>query len=416
MKSALRFSKASGSTHRRIERIIRNGWIPGLRPSDFYRGTSRTVRGRANVAPEISLGSTNSSLITGNTTACAFLNDIRTGKYAPKVAAVRAAVVQLDEIRNSANQDELAAADKEIQTLKMKLPAVLWNGIFKQRNNTGVEKFSGYLCADIDNVRARIVELREISRNDQHVVASFVSPSDKGFKIVFRVPIVADVSQHLQNFKAVRDHVSAHYGATVDEAAKDIARLCYVSHDPVAYYNPASVPLEVRRPTAGSGEPLPRISADGVEQGGRNNGAFKLACDLRDAGRTQNETLVAVHEFAAKCNPPLPEAEADSCVCSAFTREPRKSGLRDEYLGGASERKTAPLPDLIDAADFLALPIDPPDELDCRDFAQGQQTGFRRIVEKFQDLEFARLGNLRCHRHGLAWTRDGTRQSLVCQF
>jgi len=41
MKSALRFSKASRSTRRRVDLIIRRGWQPGLRPSDFYRGSRR---------------------------------------------------------------------------------------------------------------------------------------------------------------------------------------------------------------------------------------------------------------------------------------------------------------------------------------------------------------------------------------
>jgi hypothetical protein len=51
MKSSQRFSKASGSTLRRIDQIIRRGWRPGLRPSDFYRGSARSRRGSGrNVA------------------------------------------------------------------------------------------------------------------------------------------------------------------------------------------------------------------------------------------------------------------------------------------------------------------------------------------------------------------------------
>jgi hypothetical protein len=37
MKSALRFSKASGSTRRKVETVIQRGWHPGLKISDVLR-------------------------------------------------------------------------------------------------------------------------------------------------------------------------------------------------------------------------------------------------------------------------------------------------------------------------------------------------------------------------------------------
>ena len=45
MKSNFRRSKTGNSTIRRIDLIIRRGWKPGLRASDFYRGNRRTRRG-----------------------------------------------------------------------------------------------------------------------------------------------------------------------------------------------------------------------------------------------------------------------------------------------------------------------------------------------------------------------------------
>jgi hypothetical protein len=74
------------------------------------------------------------------------------------------------------------------------------------------------------------------------------------------------------------------------------------------------------------------------------------------------------------------------------------------------------LPDLIDATDFLTLPIDPPPNLSpvtCRRYyAQGKQAGFGQQFKKFQDLESARLGDLGCYRRGLAWTSDSARQGV----
>jgi len=273
------------------------------------------------VQPEISLGSATSNRISGHTSAAEIIADIQRGKWAMQITALR-----------SATGDN---ADK----LKKLLPAILWAGKFTARKNDGIEIFSGYLCADIDKIPGRIGELHDTARNDPHAVAAFVSPSGTGIKIVFRVRVAADAKQHHQNFIAVRAHVAKIYNAQVDEAAKDVARLCFVSHDPAAFYNADSVPLDVE--TVASVQPI------GTEKGGRNNTAFNLACECRDKGQTPDEARAAVRDFASRCNPPLPEAEADGCVKSAFS----KPALLVE------------LPDLIDAADFLAEPIEPPAEL-----------------------------------------------------
>ena len=175
----------------------------------------------------ISLGSATSNRISGHTSAAEIIANIQRGNWARQIAALR-----------SVNGDE---ADR----LKKLLPAILWTGKFTARKNAGIESFSGLLCADIDKVPERIAELHDTARNDRHAAAAFVSPSGTGIKIVFRVPVAADAKEHQQNFNAVRAHVAAKYSAKVDEAAKDIARLCFVSHDTAAFYNADAVPLEV---------------------------------------------------------------------------------------------------------------------------------------------------------------------------
>jgi hypothetical protein len=124
--------------------------------------------------------------------------------------------------------------------------------------------------------------LLELAGDDPHVVGAFVSPSGTGFKIIFRVPVATNAREHTQNFNAVRTHVTAQYNAAVDEAAKDVARLCFVSHDPEAFFRADAEPLDVcddASPEPNSDEPKTRVSADAAAQGGRNNAAFKMACD-----------------------------------------------------------------------------------------------------------------------------------------
>jgi hypothetical protein len=173
--------------------------------------------GKGFMHNEISFGSATSNAITGHTTPAEIIADIQTGRWAKEIAAVR------------------AATGDEAARLKRKLPAVLWSGKFNGRSNKGLIQHSGLICADIDKCADRVGELHDIARNDPHVVAAFVSPSGTGIKIVFRA----------DDFNAVRAHVASHYRAQVDEAAKDIARLCFVSHDPAAFYNADAVPLAV---------------------------------------------------------------------------------------------------------------------------------------------------------------------------
>jgi AAA domain/VirE N-terminal domain/Primase C terminal 1 (PriCT-1) len=297
----------------------------------------------------ISLGSATSNGIAGHTTPAAIIADVQSGKWAVPITALR------------------AATGDEADRLKKLLPGILWAGTFTSRKNDGIETFSGYLCADIDKVSDRIGELHAKAKQDPHAAAAFVSPSGTGIKIVFRVPVAADGQQHRQHFNAVRAHVAKIYGAKVDEAAKDVARLCFVSRDPDAFFKADAVPLDVR------GE-LPVVasvqSREGAEKGGRNNAAFELACECRDKGQTPAEAKAAVRDFAAQCNPPLAEAEANACVKSAFSQSPRPRVVES--------------PDLIDAADFLAMPIDPPAELITGILHKGSKLAFGGSSKSFK--------------------------------
>jgi hypothetical protein len=71
--------------------------------------------------------------------------------------------------------------------------------------------------------------------------ALFVSPTGDGLKAVFRVP--ADPAKHKENIRAVEKYVRDLTGLRIDEACSDVARLCFMSHDPDAYLNEKAVEL-----------------------------------------------------------------------------------------------------------------------------------------------------------------------------
>lgn len=320
---------------------------------------------------EISLGCATSNAITGHTTPANAIVDIQSGKWAKEIAALR------------------SATGGERDNLKKLLPAFLWAGKFTARKNDGIEKFSGLICADVDKITQRVGELHDIARNDSHVAAAFVSPSGTGIKIVFRVPVAADAKEHQRNFAAVRAHVALIYAAKVDEAAKDVARLCFVSHDPAAFYNADAMPLEVNGHEVSP--KLPEVfSAASVTPSTRTEIAEKLlgAIQWTDEGgfcKCPGQHLHSSANGAKDCKVMLDGAPTikcfhDSCagIVSAVNRELRSqigkaerptapdsnySGIASEYLGVEAEQPADDLPELVDAATFIAEPIDPPAEL-----------------------------------------------------
>ena len=122
-----------------------------------------------------------------------------------------------------------------VRDLKKALPGILFSGQFSRRANAALVSHSGLLCADLDDIAARLDEVRTKLCASPHVVAIFTSPTGTGLKAVFRVP--ADAQLHRASFDAVAAHVLALTGCKIDPACKDVARLCFVSYDPELFVN-----------------------------------------------------------------------------------------------------------------------------------------------------------------------------------
>jgi hypothetical protein len=74
-------------------------------------------------------------------------------------------------------------------------------------------------------------------RRDPHLVYAFIGPSGHGLKYAVRIPLVTTNAAYRRAWEYVAARHLTEYGLTWDPSAKDIARLCFVSHDPYAYLN-----------------------------------------------------------------------------------------------------------------------------------------------------------------------------------
>ena len=125
---------------------------------------------------------------------------------------------------------------------KQRLDYVTPAGIFTRRANEGLVTISGLIVLDFDHLSdvaaARAALLADVLIRPE-LVLLFVSPSGDGLKaLLLTDPTVS----HLANFRAYADYLRASYatlGLIPDESGKDVARACFVSHDPEAWLAPS---------------------------------------------------------------------------------------------------------------------------------------------------------------------------------
>jgi VirE N-terminal domain len=161
--------------------------------------------------------------------------------------------------REFSKHGDYKQAKKAIDAHKRQFPAVTWSGVFSERASDKLVQYSGLLCADLDSLDGELFGNREKLLTSPHLWALFRSSTGDGLKAVFRVP--ADVSKHAGSFRAVEKHVRELTGIQIDQACKDVARLCFISYDPDLYVNPNAVEIE---PLPEAEKPRATFSGDGA--------------------------------------------------------------------------------------------------------------------------------------------------------
>lgn len=105
-----------------------------------------------------------------------------------------------------------------------------------QRGEEYVKDRSGLIVIDLDHIDEPEA-LRDTLIGDENLttVLAFISPSGHGLKWIVQLDLAYN---HLKNFLAIANYLQQRYGLKADPSGKDIARACFVSHDPSCYLNP----------------------------------------------------------------------------------------------------------------------------------------------------------------------------------
>ena len=112
-----------------------------------------------------------------------------------------------------------------------------FSGLFRKRRAEDLLMHSGLICIDFDHVKD-LDGLKQRLLADEYFDTEllFVSPSGDGLKWIIAVDLQG--MEHSRFFRAIANYL-AHAGyPKVDMSGSDIARSCFLPHDPNAFINP----------------------------------------------------------------------------------------------------------------------------------------------------------------------------------
>ena len=128
--------------------------------------------------------------------------------------------------------------------IKKKLPVIMWQGVFKEKKDAGLESLSSVVCIDIDHKTiAELQRLRIELPKNPHVLALFRSPSGDGLKVLIKTNNY-DAGSYKNCYKQIEELFNKTYGIAPDSNCEAISQGCYMSYDPYIYVNPGAVDFE----------------------------------------------------------------------------------------------------------------------------------------------------------------------------
>ncbi len=125
---------------------------------------------------------------------------------------------------------------KKRKELKLKLPAIIFGGVFKDRTNP--MEISGLICLDFDHV-LELDKLLFRLKLHRYVYMFFMSPSGNGVKVIIRSNVDSEEEYKETTLKLIDNFREQGYQA--DIVKQSLNDLCFFSYDPDIYFNPSAI-------------------------------------------------------------------------------------------------------------------------------------------------------------------------------
>jgi virE N-domain protein len=141
---------------------------------------------------------------------------------------------------------------KAYAQLKRRLPYFVcgqFNPPFRRKENFA---YTESFILDFDHLSSKQLSIKTIRDNivkDEQVMMCFTSPSEDGLKVMFRLKERCyDTGLYSIFYKAFAATFAMRHNLTqvTDSKTSDVARACFISIDPNAYFNPNSIPVDIK--------------------------------------------------------------------------------------------------------------------------------------------------------------------------
>ena len=141
---------------------------------------------------------------------------------------------------------------KAYAQLKRRLPYFVcgqFNPPFCRKENFA---YTESFILDFDHLSSKQLSMKTIRDNivkDEQVMMCFTSPSEDGLKVMFRLKERCyDAGLYSIFYKAFAATFAMRHNLTqvTDSKTSDVARACFSSIDPNAYFNPNSIPVDIK--------------------------------------------------------------------------------------------------------------------------------------------------------------------------
>lgn len=141
---------------------------------------------------------------------------------------------------------------KAYAQLKRRLPYFVcgqFNPPFRRKENFA---YTESFILDFDHLSSKQLSMKTIRDNivkDEQVMMCFTSPSEDGLKVMFRLKERCyDAGLYSIFYKAFAATFAMRHNLTqvTDSKTSDVARACFISIDPNAYFNPNSISVDIK--------------------------------------------------------------------------------------------------------------------------------------------------------------------------
>ncbi|GGB83244.1 BT4734/BF3469 family protein [Dyadobacter sediminis] len=154
-------------------------------------------------------------------------------------------IVQSSDYKTQIEAIRKSKEKSVIDELKKKLDYFVFGVVIKEkRSSSNIERYSGLICLDFDNV-ADLEKIKGEVCDDKYVTLCFLSPSGNGLKVVAKIA----TTDFKLAWEQLAGYFRKHFGIEADKSGKDAVRACFVSYDPNAHLNLSAAVYTVKSST-----------------------------------------------------------------------------------------------------------------------------------------------------------------------